>query len=58
VLGFEPIGAGDRATLLADRRSRLRQIMQGDGTTPKRYLVIAGGTPAQIGEPVQVQVQP
>ena len=36
----------------------IRQITQGDGTTPKRYLVIAGGTPAQIGEPVQVQVQP
>jgi YVTN family beta-propeller protein len=36
----------------------IRQITQGDGTTPKRYLVIARGTPAQIGEPVQVQVQP
>ena len=33
----------------------IRQITQGDGTTPKRYLVIARGTPAQIGEPVQVQ---
>ena len=36
----------------------IRQITQGDGTTPKRYLVIARGTPAQIGEPVQMQVQP
>jgi YVTN family beta-propeller protein len=36
----------------------IRQITQGDGTAPKRYLVIARGTPAQIGEPVQVQVQP
>jgi len=35
----------------------IRQITQGDGATPKRYLVIAGGTPAQVGEPVQVQVQ-
>ena len=35
----------------------IRQVTQGDGTTPKRYLVIARGTPAQIGEPVQVQVQ-
>ena len=33
----------------------IRQITQGDGTTPKRYLVIARGTPAQIGEPVQMQ---
>jgi hypothetical protein len=36
----------------------IRQITQGDGTTPKRYLVIARGTPTQIGEPVQLQVQP
>ena len=36
----------------------LRQITQGEGTTPRRYLVIARGTPTQIGEPVQVQVQP
>ena len=36
----------------------IRQITQGNGTTPKRYLVIARGTPTQIGDPVQVQVQP
>jgi YVTN family beta-propeller protein len=33
----------------------IRQVMQGDGAAPKRYLVIATGTPAQPGELVQVQ---
>ena len=36
----------------------IRQIVQGEGTAPKRYLVIATGTPAQPGELVQVQVLP
>jgi YVTN family beta-propeller protein len=36
----------------------IRQIIQGDVGAPKRYLVIATGTPAQPGEPVQVQMQP
>jgi YVTN family beta-propeller protein len=36
----------------------IRQVMQGDGAAPKRYLVIAAGTPGQPGEPVQVQTQP
>ena len=36
----------------------IRQVMQGDGTAPKRYLVIATGTPVQPGEPVQVQTRP
>src|SRR6266404_4078421 len=35
----------------------IRQVTQSTGTTPKRYLVIAAGTPAQLGEPVQVQTQ-
>ena len=35
----------------------IRQVTQSTGTTPKRYLVIAAGTPAQLGEPVQVQAQ-
>jgi len=33
----------------------IRQVTQSTGATPKRYLVIAVGTPAQPGEPVQVQ---
>jgi len=36
----------------------IRQVMQGDGSAPKRYLVIASGTPEKVGEPVQVQTQP
>jgi hypothetical protein len=36
----------------------IRQVVQGDVNAPKRYLVIATGTPAQPGEPVQVQMQP
>src|SRR5256885_2577861 len=33
----------------------IRQIVQGGGTTPRRYLVIAPGTPDKPGAPVQVQ---
>jgi YVTN family beta-propeller protein len=36
----------------------IRQVMLGDGAAPKRYLVIATGTPAQPGELVQIQTQP
>jgi YVTN family beta-propeller protein len=36
----------------------IRQVVQGDVNAPKRYLVIAAGTPAQPGDPVQVQAQP
>ena len=36
----------------------IRQVIQGDANAPKRYLVIAPGTPAQPGQPVQVQAQP
>jgi YVTN family beta-propeller protein len=33
----------------------IRQIVQTTGPTPKRYLVIASGTPSSVGAPVQVQ---
>jgi YVTN family beta-propeller protein len=36
----------------------IRQVVQGDVNAPKRYLVIAAGTPKQLGEPVQVQARP
>jgi YVTN family beta-propeller protein len=36
----------------------IRQVIQGGVNAPKRYLVIATGTPARPGEPVQVQTQP
>jgi YVTN family beta-propeller protein len=36
----------------------IRQVIQGEVDAPKRYLIIATGTPAQPGEPVQIQTQP
>jgi len=35
----------------------IRQVVQGTGGSPRRYLVILGGTPAVTGAPVQVQLQ-
>jgi YVTN family beta-propeller protein len=35
----------------------IRQIVQGEASTPRRYLVLLKGTPASLGAPVQVQVQ-
>jgi YVTN family beta-propeller protein len=34
----------------------IRQLVQGAGDSPRRYLVIVGGTPAAPGAPVQVQL--
>ena len=34
----------------------IRQVVRGEGSTPRRYLVIVSGTPGQLGSPVQVQV--
>jgi YVTN family beta-propeller protein len=36
----------------------IRQVVQGDGGVPRRYLAIVPGTADHHGEPVQVQVQP
>ncbi|HKB46874.1 MAG TPA: hypothetical protein VKC57_04200, partial [Ktedonobacterales bacterium] len=33
----------------------IRQVVQGEGQVPRRYLVIVPGTAAQYGAPVQVQ---
>ncbi len=35
----------------------IRQIVQGEANTPRRYLVLLKGTPENLGAPVQVQVQ-
>jgi YVTN family beta-propeller protein len=35
----------------------IRQIVKGEGDSPKRYLVIAPGTADQLGAPVQVQTE-
>lgn len=34
----------------------IRQVVQAEDNAPRRYLVIAPGTPAQPGAPVQIQV--
>jgi YVTN family beta-propeller protein len=36
----------------------IRQVVAADTTERRRYLVIATGTPKEIGQPVQWQVQP
>jgi YVTN family beta-propeller protein len=33
----------------------IRQLVQGDGPSPRRYLVVVAGTPASLGSLVQVQ---
>jgi hypothetical protein len=33
----------------------IRQLVQGDDKATRRFLVIASGTPAALGPPVQVQ---
>ncbi len=43
---------------IVDTVGPIRQVTQGDGGTQKRYLVIATGTPAQLGELVQIQIAP
>jgi hypothetical protein len=69
VLSDDPKGTGRLETLagfmtnpagaaIVNTVGPIRQVMQGDGAAPKRYLVIATGTPAQPGELVQVQTQP
>jgi YVTN family beta-propeller protein len=34
----------------------IRQLVQGGGSAPRRYLVIVSGTPGRLGSPVQVQI--
>jgi YVTN family beta-propeller protein len=35
----------------------IRQVIQGEGPTPRRYLCIVSGTADRLGAPVQVQVE-
>ena len=46
---------GRPSLILSDRSVR---VVQGEGDAPKRYLVITTETPAEPGEPIQVQTQP
>jgi YVTN family beta-propeller protein len=68
-LSADPNGAGQLETLAAfmtnpagaaivNTVGPIRQIVQGDVAVPKRYLVIAPGTPGQAGDPVQLQTKP
>ena len=34
----------------------IRQLIQGSGSEPRRFLVVVSGTPAQLGELVQIQL--
>jgi YVTN family beta-propeller protein len=40
---------------IVDAMGPIRQLVQTDGAGPRRYLVVAPGTPDQLGAPVQVQ---
>jgi len=42
---------------IVDAIGPIRQIVQNDAKAERRYLVIASGTPAQVGPAVQVQAQ-
>ena len=50
--GFTANPAG---AAVVDAVGPIRQLVQGDGPVPRRYLVIVGGTPTSLGAPVQVQ---
>jgi YVTN family beta-propeller protein len=65
-LSSDPKGAGQLEPILAfmtnpagaavvNAVGPIRQVVQASDPAPRRYLVIAAGTPATIGAPVQVQ---
>jgi hypothetical protein len=45
-----PAGSG-----IVDAVGPIRQIVQGEDKSQRRYLVIVSGTPGQLGAPVQVE---
>ncbi len=65
-LSSDPSGAGQLEPLagfmtnpagaaIVNAVGPIRQLVQTSGPTPRRYLIIAAGTPASVGAPVQVQ---
>jgi YVTN family beta-propeller protein len=55
---LEPIAAfmaNPAGAAIVNAVGPIRQLVQGNGPTPRRYLVIATGTPASVGAAVQVQ---
>src|SRR5439155_19236571 len=54
LVGFTTNPAG---AAIANAIGPIRQIVRGEQTVQRRYLVIAPGTADQHGPPVQVQIQ-
>jgi len=55
---LEPIASfvtNPAGAAIVDAVGPIRQIVHGEAPSPKRYLIIASGTPANIGPPVQIQ---
>jgi len=50
--GFTTNPAG---AAIVDAVGPIRQLVQGEGPSPRRYLVVVGGTPTSLGSLVQVQ---
>jgi len=56
--GLEPLAGfmtNPAGAAIVNAVGPIRQIVQATGPTPRRYLVIASGTPASPGAPVQFQ---
>jgi YVTN family beta-propeller protein len=56
--GLEPLSAfmtNPAGAAIVDSVGPIRQIVQGEEKAPRRYLVVASGTPDKPGMPVQVQ---
>ena len=57
---LEPFAAfmtNPAGSAIVDAVGPLRQIVQGEGGSPRRYLVIVPGSAAEPGKPVQVQIE-
>ncbi|HTR17928.1 MAG TPA: YncE family protein [Acetobacteraceae bacterium] len=55
---LEPLASfmtNSRGSAIVNAIGPIRQVVQATTNTPRRYLVIAPGTPAQPGSPVQIQ---
>jgi YVTN family beta-propeller protein len=56
---LEPLAAfttNPAGSAIVDAVGPIRQVVRGEGSTPRRYLVIVSGIPGQLGSAVQVQV--
>ena len=56
---LEPLAAfmsNPAGAAIVDAVGPIRQVIRGEGDEPRRFLVVAPGTPGHLGQPVQVQV--